>query len=416
MNPVAGEPTARSTTRRAPQPHVKLEHNPLVLRGSDPEHELLPGSPAVGRVASHYSDYLVRLEGVGPEQREALLRVVGIAGGRVHLDERIEGVVVVAATSVQIEAVRAQLLAAPVAQLRLAEEVATAVRAYLKRSFALRCCESVLEVGRRPLLMGVLNCTPDSFYPDSRTAGEQAIERGVAMVQQGADLLDIGGESTRPGSVVVDENEELSRVVPVVSRLRELVDVPLSIDTTKATVAAAALEAGATIVNDISGLAYDPQLAEVIAARGAAVVLMHMRGSSEDMYGAADYVDVVGEVIGELRAAVARAAAAGIEMDRIVVDPGIGFAKRAEHSLMALKHIAALRSLGLPILAGPSRKSFIGAVLDLPADQRLEGTGAAVAAAVMGGAHILRVHDVGPMRRTADMAAAIRDEGAGWIR
>lgn len=411
MSSVAGEPSARP----APQANARLEHNPLVLRGPDPEHELMPGSPAVGRLASHYGDYLVRLEGVDEASREALLRVVGIVGGRVHVDERIEGVVVAAVTSAQIEALRAQLLAAPSAQLRLAEEMATAVRAFLRRNFELRCCESVLEIGRRPLLMGVLNCTPDSFYPDSRTVGEHAIARGVAMVDDGADLLDIGGESTRPGSAAVDAEEEMARVVPVLKRLRELVDVPLSIDTTKASVAAAAIDAGATMVNDISGLAYDAHLAEVVAARGAAVVLMHMRGSSDDMYGAADYVDVVSEVVGELRTAVARALAAGIELDRIVIDPGIGFAKRAEHSLIALRHTATLRSLGLPILVGPSRKSFIGAVLDLPADERLEGTGAAVAAAVMGGAHILRVHDVGPMRRTADMAAAIRDEGAGWI-
>jgi len=411
VSPAAGEPA----TRPKPSANARLEHNPLVLRGPDPEHELMSGSPAVGRLASHYGDYLVRLEGVGEEQRDALLRVVGIVGGRAHLDERIEGVVVVAVTSAQIDALRAQLLAAPPAHLRIAEELASAVRAYLRRSFELRCCDSVLEVGRRPLLMGVLNCTPDSFYPDSRTVGEQAIARGVAMVNDGADLLDIGGESTRPGRAAVDAAEETARVVPVLRGLRELVDVPLSIDTTKASVATAAIDAGATMVNDISGLAYDVALAEVVAARGAAVVLMHMRGSSDDMYGAADYVDVVGEVVGELRTAVARALAAGIELDRIVIDPGIGFAKRAEHSLIALRHTAALRSLGLPILVGPSRKSFIGAVLDLPADQRLEGTGAAVAAAVMGGAHILRVHDVGPMRRTADMAAAIRDEGAGWI-
>jgi len=411
VSPAAGEPETRPTPPQA----ARLEHNPLVLRGPDPEHELAPGSPAVGRLASHYSDYLVRLEGVGQEQRDALLRVVGIVGGRGHIDERAEDVVVVAVTSVQIEALRAQLLAAPPAQLRLAEEMATVVRAYLRRTFELRCGDSVLEVGRRPLLMGVLNCTPDSFYPDSRIAGEEAVARGVAMVADGADLLDIGGESTRPGSAVVGTAEEIARVVPVVTRLRELVDVPLSIDTTKADVAAAAIEAGATIVNDISGLAHDPRLAEVVAGRGAAMILMHMRGSSADMYGGADYVDVVGEVVGELRAAVTRALAGGIEIDRIVIDPGIGFAKRAEHSLIALRHTAALRSLGLPILVGPSRKSFIGAVLDLPAEQRLEGTGAAVAAAVMGGAHILRVHDVGPMRRTADMAAAIRDEGAGWI-
>ena len=152
---------------------------------------------------------IVRIEGVDEERLGALLRVVGIVGGRAHVDERIEGVVVVAVTSAQIEALRTQLLAAPPAQLRLAEELATAVRAYLRRNFELRCCDSVLEIGRRPLLMGVLNCTPDSFYPSSRTAGEQAVGRGVAMVEVGADLLDIGGESTRPGSVAVDAEAEI---------------------------------------------------------------------------------------------------------------------------------------------------------------------------------------------------------------
>ncbi len=208
---------------------------------------------------------------------------------------------------------------------------------------------------------------------------------------------------------------EIERVVPVVEGLRAT-GVPLSIDTTKAEVARAALAAGATIVNDVSGLTYDPALADVAAAANAAVVLMHLRGQPSDMYAQAEYVDVVAEVGAELRSAVDRALAAGVSSERIVIDPGIGFAKRAEHSLVALRHIAALRSLGYPILVGPSRKSFIGAVLDLPAEERLEGTAAAVAAAVMGGAHILRVHDVEAMRRTADMAAAIRDEGAGWMR
>ena len=411
MSPVAEDSASRPSRRT-----VRLQHNPIVLRGADPESELMPGSPAVGRLASHYSDYLVRIEGVEADASEALLRAAGMVGGRGHFDERIAGVVVLALTSGQIEALRAQFLAAPAAQLRLVEEVATAVRAFLRREFELGCGDRVLHIGRRPLLMGVLNCTPDSFYEGSRTGGDDAVAQGVAMVAAGADLLDIGGESTRPGSVAVDPAEETARVVPVIRRLSELVDVPLSIDTTKAAVAEAALDAGATIVNDISGLSYDPRLADVAAARDAAVILMHMRGSSEDMYDGADYVDVVGEVIGELRDAVERALAAGVAHARIVVDPGIGFAKRPEHSLMMLKHMAALRSLGLPVLVGPSRKSFIGAVLDLPAEQRLEGTGAAVAAAVMGGAHILRVHDVEPMRRTADTAAAIRDEGAGWMR
>ncbi|NKB88786.1 MAG: dihydropteroate synthase [Acidobacteria bacterium] len=264
--------------------------------------------------------------------------------------------------------------------------------------------------------MGILNCTPDSFYDGSRIHGDDAIARGVAMVQEGAAIIDVGGESTRPGSDEIDAETEAARIVPVIRGLRERVNIPISVDTTKAAVAAAAIEAGARMVNDISGLLYDAELGRIAADHGVAVVLMHMRGSSADMYDGAEYVDVVGEVAGELRHAVARATDAGVELERIVVDPGIGFAKRAEHSLVALRHTAAFRSLGRPLLIGPSRKSFIGAVLDLPAEERLEGTGAAVAAAVAGGAHILRVHDVGPMRRVAQVAAAIRDEGAGWIR
>jgi dihydropteroate synthase len=387
-----------------------------VLRGPEPEVDLVPGSPAVGRLAAHYSDYLVRIEGVTEANREALLRAAGTVGGRGHVDEREEGVVVLALTNGQLEALRAQFLAAPAAQLRIAEEMTTAVRAFLRREFALRCGDTVLELGARPLLMGVLNCTPDSFYDGSRTSGDDAVARGVAMVDAGADLLDIGGESTRPGSEPVAADDEIERVVPVIRQLRGVVDVPLSIDTTKAAVAEAALQAGATMVNDISGLAYDERLADVAAAHDAAVVLMHMRGGSADMYEQAEYVDVVSAVVGELRDAVNRALDAGIAHDRLVIDPGVGFAKRPEHSLVVLRHTSAFRSLGLPVMVGPSRKSFIGAVLDLPADERLEGTGAAVAAAVMGGAHIVRVHDVRPMRRTADLAAAIRDEGSGWMR
>lgn len=230
------------------------------------------------------------------------------------------------------------------------------------------------------------------------------------MVAAGADLLDVGGESTRPQSEPVSPDVEIERVLPVIRELCRRVQVPISIDTSKRVVAEAAVDAGATMINDISGLVYEPELGDVAARHGLPLVVMHMRGRPGDMYERATYDDVVAEVAGELRGAVRRAHEAGVQ--QVIVDPGIGFAKRAAASLTMLNRLAVLRSLGCPILVGPSRKSFIGAVLDLPVQERLEGTAAAVTAAVLGGAHILRVHDVEAMRRVATVAAAIRDEGA----
>ena len=263
--------------------------------------------------------------------------------------------------------------------------------------------------------MGIVNCTPDSFYPGSRRQGADAVEEGLRMVEEGADILDVGGESTRPGSAPVDSAEEIERVLPVIEALAGKVEVPISVDTRHAAVARVAIEAGAGLVNDVSGLRHDPELAAVVAEADVPLVLMHARGKPDNMVAHANYQDVVAEVARELREAMARARSAGVSDDAIVLDPGIGFAKRAEHSLTILRHTAALRSLGRPLLVGPSRKSFVGVVLDLPTEERLEGTAAAAAAAVLYGAHILRVHDVGVMRRVVAVAAAIRSEGAGWI-
>lgn len=392
-------------------------HDAHVLRGNDPPSaEPSPGSPAVDAVAAAHAPYHVRLRGIDPGIAEPFLRVVGSVGGVAHTEESGPGISLdLFIGARQVEALRAQLLTAPGAQLRLAEEIVAALGAWHRRVFRLRCGDREIVCGERPLLMGVVNCTPDSFYEGSRAAGEAAVERGIEMVRQGADLLDVGGESTRPGSQPVEADEEIERVAPVIEALAARVDVPLSVDTTKAAVARAALAAGATMVNDVSGLSWDPGLGEVVAAADVPLVLMHTRGRPSEMYDEADYGDVVAEVIRELREAMARARRAGIAAERLVVDPGLGFAKRARHSLMLLRHLSALRSLGAPILVGPSRKSFIGAVLDLPPWERLEGTAAAVALSVSEGAHIVRVHDVQEMRRVADVAAAIRSEGVGWI-
>ena len=258
--------------------------------------------------------------------------------------------------------------------------------------------------------MAIVNVTPDSFADGGvRFDPDVAIADAVRMVADGADILDIGGESTRPGADPLPVQEELRRIEPVLEGLRGRVDVPLSIDTYKAEVAARALDLGATIINDISALTYDPALAAVAARRRAAVVLMHNRGRSADMYARADYTDVAGEVARELSARVADAEAAGIPRERIIVDPGLGFAKRAEHTLAAIAGLPRLAALGLPILAGPSRKSFLKAALgDRPAHERLWGTAAAVTACVLLGAHIVRVHDVAEMVQVVRVADAIR--------
>jgi len=257
--------------------------------------------------------------------------------------------------------------------------------------------------------MGIVNVTPDSFSDGGvRLDPEQAIADAIQMVADGADLLDIGGESTRPGAPPVDADEEWRRVGPVLEGLCGRVPVPVSIDTTKAPIAERAIAAGAVIVNDVSALTGDPDLAGVIARSGAAVVLMHSRGRSQQMYAAASYDDVVGEVLLELEERGRTAITAGIDPRRIIYDPGLGFAKRANHSLEALAGLSRLHALGRPLLSGPSRKSFLtAAVGDVPARDRVWATAAAVTASILAGAHIVRVHDVAAMTQVARTADAI---------
>lgn len=264
--------------------------------------------------------------------------------------------------------------------------------------------------------MGILNVTPDSF---AETSGwlepAAAIDRALQMQDEGADIIDIGGESTRPGTDPVSADEELSRVLPVVQGLAGRALVPISVDTYKAEVAREVLLTGASIINDISGLLYDPRLAEVVAEGQAALVLMHMRGRSKTMYAEAQYQDVVAEVAGELRERMQAATDAGIETERLIVDPGIGFAKRPTDSYGVLAGLSALASLlGRPVLAGPSRKSFLREAMgDRPPPERDWGTAAAVTAAVLEGVHIVRVHAVKEMAQVVRVAEEIRRQGLG---
>lgn len=265
-----------------------------------------------------------------------------------------------------------------------------------------------------PVLMGILNITPDSFSDGGRFFDRDDALRQLDVLQAGgADIIDVGGESTRPGSAPVDVDEELRRVIPVIEAAVDRVDLPISIDTTKAAVARAALDAGAEIVNDISGLRFDPELATVVAEAGAGLIVMHIRGRPRTMQRDIHYDDLLGEVAAELRDSTNRAFAAGCDRSAIVIDPGIGFGKTAEGNLVLIDGLDQFVELGYPILVGPSRKSFIGKVLDLDVADRLEATLAACVVAYMRGAKIFRVHDVRPARRALDMASAIARRGSG---
>jgi dihydropteroate synthase len=256
--------------------------------------------------------------------------------------------------------------------------------------------------------MGILNVTPDSFA-GGVTDPDLAAALALRMEADGADIIDIGGESTRPGAEAVSEDDELARVIPVIERLQGRLRVPVSIDTYKAAVAVAAVGSGASIVNDISGLGYDPTLGAVVALSGAGLVLMHTRGRSRDMYREAGYRDVVAEVAAELQQALARATAAGVPHAQIMLDPGIGFAKRADESRAVVANLGCLARLGRPLLVGPSRKSFLAeGQTPLPPAERDWGTAAAVTVAVMGGAHIVRVHNVAAMAQVVRVADALR--------
>lgn len=260
----------------------------------------------------------------------------------------------------------------------------------------------------RPLVMGVVNLTPDSFFDGGRYRDVgHALEEAEAMVGAGAAIIDVGGESTRPGARPVDADEELDRILGFVEEGVSRLGVPISVDTRKAKVARGVLTAGAAVINDVSALSFDPEMGAVVADAAVGLVLMHMRGEPADMAEHASYDDVTTAVAAELSGAVGRARAAGVADAAIVVDPGIGFAKTARHSLELLARLGPILGLGFPVLVGPSRKSFIGAVTGEPPERRLPGTLAACVAAYLQGAQIFRVHDVEPVAHALSVAEAI---------
>jgi dihydropteroate synthase len=267
------------------------------------------------------------------------------------------------------------------------------------------------------LLMGIVNVTTDSFFDGGRFVDPQlALEHGRRLVEEGADILDIGAESTRPGSLPIDEKEELRRLVPVVAALAQAVSVPISVDTSKAAVAKAAIKAGAVMVNDVTALRGDPAMADVVVQTGVALVLVHMQGTPRTMQQAPTYEDVVEEVADFLAERARFAIERGVAKSRIVLDPGIGFGKVLTHNLDLLAHLRMFTTLGFPVLVGPSRKGFIGQLTKQSVEARAWGTAGVVALAVQQGANILRVHDVAEMRDVVNVAAAISGRMRGSLR
>lgn len=263
--------------------------------------------------------------------------------------------------------------------------------------------------GKRPLLMGILNVTPDSFSDGGKyRAFERAVAHGLELAEEGADILDIGGESTRPGSEPVSGEEELARVIPVVKELARKIAIPISVDTTRAETAEKALESGASIINDISALRFDPRMVGVVESSGCSVVLMHMTGTPRNMQDSPQYEDVVGEVLEFLRERVSFSLAAGIPRKRILIDPGIGFGKTLEHNIALLRNIGRFHETGCPVLVGASRKGMIGKLTGAPVEERDWGTAAITSWCVTQGVEVQRVHAVKAMRQVCDVTTALR--------
>ena len=285
---------------------------------------------------------------------------------------------------------------------------------YLRSDYKITCKKKILDLGSRTHIMGILNATPDSFSGDGLYGNKnRALAYARELAASGADILDIGGESTRPGSKPVSIDEELNRIIPLIKQLSTELTLPISVDTYRSTVAKNALEAGASIINDISGLRFSPDMANVAADYDAAVIIMHIKGTPFDMQQNPVYDDVVGEVIAYLEGGIAIAEKAGVDREKILIDPGIGFGKTIEHNLMLLNRLDELRSLGRPIVLGTSRKKFIGTILNASApEQRVDGTAATVALGIERGACVIRVHDVARMANVANVSDAILKKNA----
>jgi len=417
---------------------VPSRFNPRVLR-CDSTTELRAALAAVGAdprgvdiMVPKGRFYLIKVEGLkyaaASILKQELLSKGGDAAvsGEIYYGGEHASDALLLATERALRRVINTLRIQPLPSLQtLAGELDAALRAVAApHKTPLRIRDHDFEWGARTYVMGIVNATPDSFSGDGLLAAApddwvaRAVAQGLRFLEEGADILDVGGESTRPGAAAVDAETERTRVLPVIEALRRATDAPISIDTYKADVARAALGAGADLINDVWGLRMDPAMPALAAESGAPVVLMHNRSKPQNAeqsarlggrYVGVEYGDLLADVLRELRALVDDACAAGVVRERLIIDPGIGFGKTVEQNLRLLNHLDELRVLGLPILLGTSRKGFIGYTLDATPDDRSEGTAATVALGIVRGADVVRVHDVRAMVRVARMAdAALR--------
>jgi dihydropteroate synthase len=360
--------------------------------------------------------YTIKLENVKGQSANIIKQEMLSLGGEAAVSlgvmnfSRKKSDVLLMGTEKQFTELVPKLYAQPFGLPLLGEEIKRALSNYQKRDFKLNFKGHTLQLGKKTLIMGILNVTPDSFYDGGRYSNfKQAVERALEMVDEGADIIDIGGESSRPGANPVAEKEELERVVPVIKKLASRVKTPISIDTYKAGVAKLAIEVGASMVNDISALRMDKKMANIIKSNGVPVCLMHMQGSPRNMQKNPRYKDVVSEIFAFLKERIDFCQQAGIDVEKIIVDPGIGFGKTVIHNLEILKNLDQFKSLGRPIMVGVSRKSFIGKVLELQPEERLEGSLASAIWCMVKGASILRVHDVRETKRAVKIVEAIKN-------
>ncbi|RLE10358.1 dihydropteroate synthase [Candidatus Aerophobetes bacterium] len=360
------------------------------------------------------SFYLIKLEGLSSQAANLLKQEMLAIGGDVAVKKEVVSFtvkrsdVLLMGTEAHYRKVIPRLRRQPFGLAIVSSQIKQTLDNFKKDNFTIPLGGKILNLAKKTAIMGILNVTPDSFYDGGRyTCQDEALRRVEQMIEEGADIIDVGGESTRPGSERVSLKEEIKRVIPIIEKIRENFDVPISIDTYKAEVARQAIEVGANMVNDISGLRFDPKLKKVVAKCDVPVVITHIKGTPKDMQDNPQYRCLMGEIISYLREGIKMAEEAGISSDKIIIDPGIGFGKTTEHNLRIIKRLPELKSLGKPILIGASRKSFIGNVLKLPVSERLEGSLAIGSLSVFQGANIIRTHDVKETRRVVDLIRAV---------
>jgi dihydropteroate synthase len=374
------------------------------------------GDEEIGQLADRFLYSTLKLEGVDTRAANLMkTRIETLGGGLAMRHEAQDYTVretdlIISGSRSTLRLLAAKLKGEPFGLDAIGAEIASSLS---NSARVMSWGNRTLDFSHTTYVMGILNCTPDSFVPSSRsTTIKDAVARARDMIEAGADIIDVGGESTRPGSDPVAEDEEIRRVIPVIQALRDASDVMISVDTRKKEVAERALDAGADIVNDISGLRHNEELARLVAKRKVPVVLMHMRGTPKTMQKQPFYKNTISEILRDLQPSIAAALGAGIDPEMIIVDPGIGFGKRIQDNLRIIKELGSLKSLDFPILVGLSRKGFIGEILDRPVEKRLIGTITANTLAVINGANIIRVHDVGDAVEMVKIIDSIRRIGS----